>query len=231
VRNLACHLRSIVLVSKTTRLRKHYVRPAAVPCAQALAIIGQLYGIEWAASDWQFDAPARQRVRQEQARPTLEKLQAYLQEQRTAALPKSPLAAALGYAAALLDCPDAVTRRTGGSRSTTTGRSRRYDCSYSAAKTGCSRGAKRRRTELPSCVCWCRPVSICRSIRLCICGHHRAGFDASGQARVGVDAARVEAAAGGRRCTVCCLNDSLLPAKPIVEPLGKLCTGLNGAAI
>jgi hypothetical protein len=41
-----------------------------------LAIIRQLYEIERAASDRQLDAPARQRLRQEQARPMLEKLQA-----------------------------------------------------------------------------------------------------------------------------------------------------------
>jgi hypothetical protein len=42
--------------------------------------------------------PARQDLRQEQVRPILEKLHAYLQEQRAAALPKSPLGAAIGYA-------------------------------------------------------------------------------------------------------------------------------------
>jgi hypothetical protein len=46
----------------------------------------------------QLDAPARQRLRQEQARPILEKLHAYLQEQQAAALPKSPLRADIGYA-------------------------------------------------------------------------------------------------------------------------------------
>jgi|GEM_PF-3131575 len=71
---------------------------AAVPCAQALAIIGQLYGIERAASDGHLDAPARQRLRQKQARLMLEKLHAYLQEQQAAALPKSPLGTAIGYA-------------------------------------------------------------------------------------------------------------------------------------
>ena len=37
-------------------------------------------------------------MRREQALPILEKLQRYLQEQRAAALPKSPLGAAIGYA-------------------------------------------------------------------------------------------------------------------------------------
>jgi transposase len=79
------------------RYFKEALPTAAVLCAQALALIKQLYGIERMASDRQLDAPARQSLRQERARPILEKLQAYLQEQRAAALPKSPLAAAIGY--------------------------------------------------------------------------------------------------------------------------------------
>ena len=80
------------------RYFKEALPTAAVPCAQALALIKQLYGIERAASDKRLDAPARQRARQEQARPILERLHAYLQDQRAAALPKSPLGAAIGYA-------------------------------------------------------------------------------------------------------------------------------------
>jgi len=80
------------------RYFKEAMPTAAVPCAQALALIGQLYRIERAASDTRLDAPARQRPRQEQARPILEKLHASLQVQRAAALPKSPLGAATGYA-------------------------------------------------------------------------------------------------------------------------------------
>jgi transposase len=72
--------------------------PAALPCAQVLAIIGQLYGIERVTSDKHLDASSRQCLRQKQALPMLEKLQAYLQEQHAAALPKSPLSAAIGYA-------------------------------------------------------------------------------------------------------------------------------------
>jgi transposase len=63
-----------------------------------MALIKQLYGIERMASDRHLDAPARQGLRQEQARPLLAKLQADLHEQRAAALPKSPLGAAIGYA-------------------------------------------------------------------------------------------------------------------------------------
>src|SRR5260370_17395 len=80
------------------RYFKEALPTAAVPCAEALALIKQLYGIERTASDTRLDAPARQGLRQEQARPILEKLHAYLQEQRAAALPKSPLGGASGYA-------------------------------------------------------------------------------------------------------------------------------------
>jgi hypothetical protein len=80
------------------RYFKEALPTAAVPCARTLALIKQLYGIERVASERQLEAPARQRVRQEQARPILAQLQAYLQEQRVAALPKSPLGAAVGYA-------------------------------------------------------------------------------------------------------------------------------------
>jgi hypothetical protein len=44
----------------------------AISCPRASAVIGQLYVIERAASDKHLDAPARQRLRQEQARPILE---------------------------------------------------------------------------------------------------------------------------------------------------------------
>src|ERR1700722_10591327 len=64
------------------RYFKEALPTAAVTCAQVLALIKQLYGIERAASDKRLDAPARQRLRQEQARPILERLHAYLQEQR-----------------------------------------------------------------------------------------------------------------------------------------------------
>src|SRR6202790_4825144 len=80
------------------RYFKEALPTAAVPCAQTLALIKQLYGIERVASDKRLDAPARQRLRQEQALPLLAKLQGYLQDQRAAALPKSPLGAAIGYA-------------------------------------------------------------------------------------------------------------------------------------
>ncbi|MBI4515947.1 MAG: IS66 family transposase [Deltaproteobacteria bacterium] len=80
------------------RYFKEAMPTAALACAQVLALIGQLYGIERTASDRHLDASARRRLRQEQARPVLERLRAYLQEQAATALPKSPLATAVGYA-------------------------------------------------------------------------------------------------------------------------------------
>lgn len=80
------------------RYFKEALPTAAVACAQVLAVIGQLYGIERAASDQHREASARLRLRHEQARPLLEKLHRYLQEQHPTALPKSPLGTAIGYA-------------------------------------------------------------------------------------------------------------------------------------
>jgi hypothetical protein len=85
-------------IAHARRYFKEAMPTAAISCTRVLAVIGQLYVIERAASDEHLDAPARQRLRQEQARPILEKLRAYLQEQQAAALPKSPLGAAIGYA-------------------------------------------------------------------------------------------------------------------------------------
>jgi Transposase IS66 family/IS66 C-terminal element len=54
--------------------------------------------LEVRSADRHLDAPARQGLRQVQALPILEKMQASLQEQRAGALPKSPLGTAIGYA-------------------------------------------------------------------------------------------------------------------------------------
>ena len=70
---------------------------AAVVCAQVLALVGQLYGIERTATDRRLDASERQQLRQAQAGPTLESLRVYLQEQQATALPKSPLGTAIGH--------------------------------------------------------------------------------------------------------------------------------------
>ena len=72
------------------RYFKEALPTAAIPCAQVLAVIGLMYGIERAATEKRLDAPARQRLRLERARLILEKLRVYLQEQQATALPKSP---------------------------------------------------------------------------------------------------------------------------------------------
>ena len=150
------------------RYFKEALPTAAVACAQALALIKQLYAIERVASDRQLDALARQRVRQDQARPILEKLHAYLQEQQAAALPKSPLGAAIGNA---LRNWVALTRYTedGRLKIDNNGAERALRPIVLGRKIGSSPGARRRPTALPSCVRWCRPASTCTSIRSSIC--------------------------------------------------------------
>jgi hypothetical protein len=131
------------------------------------------------ASDKQLDASARQQLRQQQARPILERLHAYLQEQQATALPKSPLGAAIGYE---LRNWVALTRYTedGRLKIDNNGAEQALRPTCWGAKIGCSRAAKRRRTEPRSCVHWSRlPAPANQSVRLPV-GHHRAGFDASG---------------------------------------------------
>ena len=65
---------------------------------QALAYYGQLYELERAAKANNFDDDQRLRMRQDLAVPILDKLTAWLDEQRDQVLPKSPMAEAIGYA-------------------------------------------------------------------------------------------------------------------------------------
>ena len=127
------------------------------------------------ASDKQLDAYARQQLRQQQARPILERLHAYLQEQQATALPKSPLGAAIGYE---LRNWVALTRYTedGRLKIDNNGAEQALRPTCWGAKIGCSRAAKRRRTEPRSCVHWCRPASTCKSIRSSTCGTSSSGF-------------------------------------------------------
>jgi transposase len=69
---------------------------AALPCAQVLAAIGELYGIERAAREG--DTAARQALRQSRARPLLARLKTTLDTLALTALPKSPLGQAVTYA-------------------------------------------------------------------------------------------------------------------------------------
>jgi transposase len=64
---------------------------------QALAYYAQLYELERVAKVQGFDDEQRWRMRQDLAKPILEKFEAWLKEKRSAVLPKSPMAEAIGY--------------------------------------------------------------------------------------------------------------------------------------
>jgi transposase len=80
------------------RYFKDAMPTAAVECAQILAWVGELYGIERSASEKRLSAPERRTLRQARSRPILERLGTYLETLALRALPKSPLAQAVGYA-------------------------------------------------------------------------------------------------------------------------------------
>lgn len=64
---------------------------------EAIAIIRELYGIEKKAREKEFDHEALRKLRQEESVPVLERLREWMNAQ-LAALPKSPLGIAIGYA-------------------------------------------------------------------------------------------------------------------------------------
>jgi transposase len=64
----------------------------------ALAFIRRLYEVERRARD--LDEPSRRALRQSESGPVLAELKIWLDEQSHAALPKSPLGMAIGYARA-----------------------------------------------------------------------------------------------------------------------------------
>jgi transposase len=82
----------------TRRYFKEAASSAALPCAQVLAWIGELYGLERSATARQFDAAARHELRQRRARPLLAQLKTTLDGLALTALPKSPLGQAVAYA-------------------------------------------------------------------------------------------------------------------------------------
>ena len=65
---------------------------------RALAYYAQLYALERGASDAGLDDAARLQMRQELAVPILEEFHRWLKAERDQVLPKSPMAAAIGYA-------------------------------------------------------------------------------------------------------------------------------------
>jgi transposase len=82
----------------TRRYFKEAATSAALECAQVLAWIGELYGIERMATDRKLAADARREIRQTRSLPILSKLEAYFDVLSLKALPKSPLAQAVAYA-------------------------------------------------------------------------------------------------------------------------------------
>ena len=80
------------------RYFKEAAPSAALACAQVLALIGELYGIERSATARQLDAAARHELRQHRARPLLAQLRAMLDGLVLTVLPKSPIGQAVAYA-------------------------------------------------------------------------------------------------------------------------------------
>jgi transposase len=80
--------------------RKFYEarRSDAVGSHQALAYYGQLYELERGAQRNGFSGAQRLQMRQELALPILARFRQWLEGQRVAVLPKSPMAEAIGYA-------------------------------------------------------------------------------------------------------------------------------------
>jgi len=77
---------------------KEAVRTAPKEAAHVVVWIGELYGLERSAKKPKLDDDRRRELRQERARPILNRLHAYLQQIAVTALPKSPLGDAIGYA-------------------------------------------------------------------------------------------------------------------------------------
>jgi transposase len=80
------------------RYFKEAAPTAAVECAQVLAWIGELYGLERTASERKLGADARRELRQSRSRPVLARIAARLDVLALTVLPKSPLAQAVTYA-------------------------------------------------------------------------------------------------------------------------------------
>ncbi len=140
-------------------------------CAGIWRLIKQLYGIERVASDLrQLDAPAS-------TGPSAGAGAAVAGE--TASVSAGAAgggvteeSARCGYRLrdiAQLGRLDPLHWKTGASKSTIMARSRRYDRSCWAGRTGCSRAVKRQRTGPPSCGHSSRPASTCRSIPSSTC--------------------------------------------------------------
>src|SRR6266851_4732988 len=204
------------------RYFKEALPTAAIPCAQALALIKQLYGIERAASDTRLDAPARQGLRQEQARPILEKLHAYLAGAAGGGVTKEPARCSQRLRAAQLGRADALRRRRPAQD-----RQQRGGAGAPADRAWPQKLALRReRSGRPS---HRHPVfagpdlqaPADQSVRVSArCDPAR--LDPSGAAGPGADATRVEAPAAGFRRTSRRLNGAFLTIRPRLLPVSSI---------
>jgi len=77
---------------------KEAVRTSPKEASQVMVWIGELYGIERSAKSKKLDADGRKALRQERSKPILDRIHEYLKKITITALPKSPLADAIGYA-------------------------------------------------------------------------------------------------------------------------------------
>lgn len=71
---------------------------AKQPATDALNAIRALYSVEREAKELGLDAEATKQLRQERSKPILDQMLPWLQAQRAAFLPKSPMGKAIGYA-------------------------------------------------------------------------------------------------------------------------------------
>jgi RNA polymerase sigma factor (TIGR02999 family) len=122
---------------------------------EALARSRRLYDIE--AEVKPLDDAGRLADRQARARPVLDALFSWLEEQRGQVLPKSPTGVAVGYALGNR-AASAGTPRPGSCRSTTKPASGRCGRSPSAARTTCSPGATRAGSRPRSSTRWPAPA-------------------------------------------------------------------------
>jgi len=91
--------RDVVEVGCWAHARRKFVEAEATSPAlahEAVARIGQLYAVEHEAKD--LDAPSRAALHQEKSKPLLDALKNWLDREHRLAIPKTPIAEAIGYA-------------------------------------------------------------------------------------------------------------------------------------
>lgn len=90
---------AVVAVGCWAHVRRKFVeaeKASPREAREAVARIGQLYAVEHAATD--LDPTARAALRRREAKPMLDAFAAWLEAERAKAVPRTPLAEAIGYA-------------------------------------------------------------------------------------------------------------------------------------